>query len=604
MSSKLYKMQIILLILSSFLLCQCTKAVSTENPTPIVHKESKKISSPYNMPSILYLTQAKTQAGPEQQSSLLKAAGRLVADGQWHKAVSILAQTHDLSVEQENEKNILLAKVAMMRDKPKEALLTLASIRGAESLSQYHQIQFHEMLAQSYRMQKRDIESISERIKLDHLLQDDDSLMKNRKTLWLTLSGLPQAELDTIAVEANNGPELQGWLQLAQIARKYRDNSQSLLAALDQWQAHFPNHPGNRVMPNPLDSIANKIHGEPQKIALLLPLSGALAGPGAAIRDGFMAAYNEDAAHKATKVQVYDTDKGSVAEIYQQAISDGAQYIVGPLSKSEVATVAQLPHPVPTLLLNDSEASLQDNSFSFGLSPANEAVQVAIKAHSKGYSRALIIAPKNAWGTEVAKAFTNKWQQQGGYVVDTFAYDANEDMNKGMRDFLHITGSEQREKKLKELLGQKLQVATNRRQDFDLVFLLAYPSKARQIMPLLKYYYAGDIPVYATSTVYSGSVNALKDKDLEGLIFCDMPWVFTHQMGSKNWPEQFNSYNRLYAVGMDSFALATQLNQLILFPSDVSDKTKGVFYMKQSQRVARKLEWGQFRQGLAQPLNG
>ncbi len=52
-----------------------------------------------------------------------------------------------------------------------------------------------------------------------------------------------------------------------------------------------------------------------------------------------------------------------------------------------------------------------------------------------------------------------------------------------------------------------------------MVFLLSYPSKARQIMPLLKYYYAGDVPVYATSSVYTGGVNVMKDRDLNGIIF-------------------------------------------------------------------------------------
>ena len=95
----------------------------------------------------------------------------------------------------------------------------------------------------------------------------------------------------------------------------------------------------------------------------------------------------------------------------------------------------------------------------------------------------------------------------------------------------------------------------------------------------------------------------MKDRDLDGIIFCDMPWVFTHQMGNKNWPEQFNSYNRLYALGMDSYALTTQLNQLLLFPAmGVSDKS-GVLYLNSAQQIARILVFGQFRQGLAQQIS-
>jgi hypothetical protein len=402
--------------------------------------------------------------------------------------------------------------------------------------------------------------------------------------------------------QAANQPELQGWLQLALISYTYRDNPKSLLAALDQWQSHFSNHPANHILPNPLDSIANKMLKPAKQVALLLPLSGSLSGPGNAIREGFMDAYKANKSNAATQVKMYDTNKGEVASVYQQAITEGADYIVGPLTKGQVATIAAMNHPVPTLLLNDSEVSAQDNSYLFGLSPANEAIQVAIKAKIKGYTRALIIAPKNDWGNEVTKAFTNQWQKNGGQVADTFLYGSNEDMNKKMRDFLHISKSQEREKQLKQLLGQDLQSSTSRRQDFDMIFLLAYPSKARQIMPLLKYYYAGDIPVYATSSVYGGNANALKDKDLDGVIFCDIPWVFSHQMGVRNWPEQFNSYNRLYALGKDSYALATQLNQLILFSADGSNEKNGTLYLKPSQQVARVLEWGQFRQGLAHSL--
>lgn len=259
-------------------------------------------------------------------------------------------------------------------------------------------------------------------------------------------------------------------------------------------------------------------------------------------------------------------------------------------------------HPVPTLLLNDTDTSTQSNSYSLGLSPVNEAIQVAIKARSKGYKKALIIAPNNAWGNEVTKAFINQWNEDGGHIVDSLRYEAKQDLNKSMKDFLQITNSQEREKKLKQVLGYNFQSTTSRRQDFDMIFLLAYPSKARQIMPLLKYYYAGDAPVYATSSVYGGSANALKDKDLDGIIFCDMPWVFSHQMGTKNWPEQFNSYNRLYALGVDSYTLATQLNQLILFPADGSNDSTGILYLKPTQQVARVLEWGQFKKGLAHSL--
>lgn len=603
---KTIKIRAFFLLTSTLFLCQCTTAVNPpEMATPIPvtapKVEKKKIANPYSKSTASYLIQAKNQEGSDKQQSLLLAAGHLISEGQWRQGAAILAQTTDLTPALKNEKNLLLAQIDLIRDRPQTALNKLTSITERDDFVLYQKIQFHELLAQAYRGTDKPLESINERIKLESLLVDDESQANNRRILWLTLTHIPQTELNSLAAKASDQSVLQGWLQLALISRKYRDNPQSLLAALDQWQSHFNEHPANHILPNPLDSIANKIRAQPKQVALLLPLSGALQGPGTAVRDGFMAAYKNNN-KTSMQVKTYDTSKGEVASLYQTALNEGADYVVGPLTKSQVAVVAALAHPVPTLLLNDADANIQENSYSFGLSPVNEAIQVALRAKNKGYSRALIIAPGTDWGKEVTHAFTQQWQKSGGRVVDTFSYAANDDLNKKMKDFLQISNSQQREKKIRELLGLKIQPVISRRQDFDMIFLLAYPSKARQIMPLLNYYYAGDVPVYATASVYGGSANPLKDKDLDGIIFCDIPWVFAHQAGTRNWPEQFNSYNRLYALGIDSYTLATQLNQLMLFPADQSHNGDGILYLKPSQQVARVLEWGQFKQGLVHSL--
>lgn len=185
-------------------------------------------------------------------------------------------------------------------------------------------------------------------------------------------------------------------------------------------------------------------------------------------------------------------------------------------------------------------------------------------------------------------AFATTWHEQGGQVVDTLHYHSNQHLDAEIQQVLQIKDSEARANQIKKLVGYHVESVSNRRQDLDMIFLVAYPSKARQIMPLLKYYFAGDIPVFATSTVYAGNPNIARDKDLNGLVFCDSPWVFQHQQGNKNWPEQFNSYNRLYALGIDSYDLANEVS-----------------YLQQQSRdpyITRALAWGEFRQGVAQKL--
>ncbi len=594
-------LQPIVLLLCVMLLSHCTVKVG-RIPADNRIQTSTKLASPYTMPAAAYLALAKNQTGTEKQSLLLLAAGRLIYDGQWRQGQAILAQTDALPPELAAQKSLLQAKVDLIREQPRLALTKLASVQSVNNLPVFYQVQFHEMLAFAYQSIGHSAESVIERMKLEHLLPDASSKANNRRALWLSLTTLPVEELDTLALEAPTGSLLKGWMQLALISRKRFDSPEKMLAKLDDWQATYPNHPANYILPSPLNSVLNKLYPAPKHIALLLPLTGPLAGPGGAVKDGFMAAYDASPSRDYVSVQSYDTHLKNITTLYQQALNDGADYVVGPLSKQDVTQVSNMNHPVPTLLLNDLDNSAQSNAWQFGLSPGNEARQVAANARKHGLSRALIIAPVGAWGADVVNAFSTQWRASGGVIVDTLSYGPHDDMNASIRNFLQVSDSESRGKQMKQLFGSKVESSVGRRQDFDMIFLLAYPSKARQIMPMLKYYYVQDVPVYATSSVYSGSANSMKDRDLDGIIFCDMPWVFNHQMGSRNWPEQFNSYNRLYALGMDSFALSTQLNQLILFPAlGVSEKS-GVLYLSANQQIARILAFGQFKQGLAQMM--
>lgn len=562
---------------------------------------NKRLASPYIKPARDYLALAQQERGEERQALLLMAAGRLIHDGQWQQGQLILSQIKATSVELSDKKHLLLAKIELIRQQPRKAINHLSMIQELDHVSLYYQVQYHEMLADAYGDLGNTSESVSERIKLDPLLPDEASKANNHRALWLTLTTMPEVELNTLALEAPEHSLLKGWMQLATVSRHDFDEPTQMLSAIGQWRDEYPNHPANSIL-----STTNQefLFAQPREMALLLPLTGPFSGPGHAIKDGFMAAYKASSDGAYVRVRVYDTHEKNAAQVYQEALLKGAHYVVGPLLKDNVAMVASLHHPVPTVLLNDLNTAKTPNAYQFGLSPNDEAKQVAVRARNHGYTRALVIAPRGSWGEDVVSSFTTQWQDSGGRVQDVLYYGSQENLTPLIRDFLRVSASEAREKQLKKALGRRIESTPSRRQDFDVIFLLAYPSKARQIMPLLKYYYAGDVPVYATSSVYSGTPNSLKDRDINDLIFGDMPWAFNHPMPQKHWPEQYNSYTRLYALGQDSYALSSQLNQLLLFPSmGVSDKS-GVLYLNPNNRIARLLVWGQFRRGLPERLSG
>lgn len=580
-----------------FMLTHCTTV------TEKTYTKNQENVSPYTMPSHAYLALAKNQQGQEKQSLLLMAAGSALDEHQWQQANAILAETSELSASQVDEKEILLAKMELAQEKPRAALNRLAKVKAKEQLPTFFQEQYHETLATTYEAVGNAADSIIERIKLDQLLNDEKAQLRNRRSLWLTLANVPHAEANTLAMEAKDGSVLQGWMSLALLSKNSQFSKESMVRQLEQWQQKYPVHPANQLLPSSLNELEPSLISKPKLIALLLPLSGPFSGPGAAVRDGFMAAYNTSSSGVGTSVRLYDTNAAPIDSLYQQAIRDGANYVVGPLMKSDAAKVAALDHPVPTLLLNDIDTeNNKTNSYQFGLSPSNEARHVAVKARKSGLAHALIIAPNNAWGNDVQAAFTRQWQKEGGQVVETLAYDSTTNLDTSVREFLHVSEKVAEGKQIKKGFPGADE-SVKRRQDFDMIFLLAYPSKARQIMPLLRYYFAGDVPIFATSAVYAGTTNTLRDKDLEGLVFCDMPWVFYAQLPSKNWPEQFNSYSRLYALGTDSYALTTQLNQLLIFPAMGINEKNGVLYLNKAQQIARIPAWGRFKGGVAQRIS-
>lgn len=584
-----HSLKFLAILLCSLLFTSCSRITDNKGLN-----NAQQVDNPYSMSADGYLALAKNNQGTERQGLLILAAGRLIIDGQLQQSSKILTKIKPLNDAITAEKLLLQGKINLIQEQPEQAISKLAGIQHIDILPEYYQIQYHEILASAYFLADHLVEAIHERIKLDTILPDNISKTSNRLALWMALTTLSEPEINILAAEDPDDETLNGWIQLANISRKKTEIPQEILGNIANWQAKFPNHSGNQILPD-LNKVKNYMFAPPRKIALLLPLTGQLAGPGQAIKDGFMAAFEGSGKRYNIDLQIYNTNAEDIKKLYAKAIQDGAEYVVGPLVKNQVAEVAKLDHPVPTLLLNETEVKPRANAYQFGLSPSNEARQIAAKIRKKGLGHALVIAPDGTWGQEIVEAFAIQYRRGGGQIVETFYFKPDDDFTTAIRELLHVVPDKVRKKILETNSGEPI-----RREDFDVIFLVAYPTKARQIVPMLRYYFAGDIPVYATSNVYSGSIDITKDRDLNDVTFTDMPWIFNNQISKQNWPEQFNSYNRLYALGLDAFSLATQLNQLLLFPAVGINNKSGIIYLNNGQEISRILVFGKFQNGEAQ----
>ena len=132
----------------------------------------------------------------------------------------------------------------------------------------------------------------------------------------------------------------------------------------------------------------------PDQIALLLPLSGRAEAIGVAVRDGFIAGFLEQDAASRPRLKIYDVAAESLAGAYQHAVQDGAGFVVGPLTKEDVAAIVPLSAGrMPVLALNflADSVNASGNFYQFALLPEDEARIVARRLVADGKLRGVAI---------------------------------------------------------------------------------------------------------------------------------------------------------------------------------------------------------------------
>lgn len=511
-------------------------------------------------------------------------------------------------------KSILTAQVSLAKQDLAGAKQHLRNIWTPLNLPEDLLIKFYTTRAEVYRRGGNILDAVQERIYLAKHLKTAEEQKANNEIIWDTLSQLTPNNLKALQNDKNKDT-LQGWLAFTSITKQYDASSEQLLRALAVWNKQYPNHAANNLMPQQIVADNSKVEfsnqklfNKPRKLALMLPLQGAHGKSAQAIRDGFLAAYyaQKESQSKPT-IQVYDTSAdASLSSVYNQAMNDGVDFIVGPLTKEEVDNLSNNTRPrVPVLTLNNTTRSgMQDNIFQFSLSPEMEAQAVARKAWSDGHRTALIIIPKSAWGQRMKQAFQNTWHALGGKIMGVEEIQSQTNLNADVKHLLAIDASEARAQQLKQL-GIKFSFDPRRRQDIDMVFIATNAALARQVKPLLNFYYAADLPAYASSSIFSGKLQPGIDQDLNGIKFCDMPWILDPSIGSRSnykavselWPQDFEQYARLYAMGLDAYKIAVQIDQLTMLPDLGISGMTGMLTLDNQQYIQRKLIWATFKKG-------
>jgi outer membrane PBP1 activator LpoA protein len=239
------------------------------------------------------------------------------------------------------------------------------------------------------------------------------------------------------------------------------------------------------------------------------------------------------------------------------------------------------------------------------LSPEDEAGRLAELAFGRGARRAAIIRPATAWGSKVEKALRLRWEALGGTFASDIAYGDREDHSSNVKAALGIPASEERARRVRDMLATNIEFTARRRQDIDAVFLLAANSvEARSLKPLLAFHYAGAIPVYSTSSIYTG-LHDPRDRDLDGINLVEMPWLLGAnpelRVAITAGDTGSDVYTRLNALGADAFLLQRDFPVLQAGPDALLRGNTGLLLMDSQQRIVRDLFPAAFDGGELQP---
>jgi len=583
-----------------------------------------------------YQELADQAAEPQRQDYTLHAAAAYMQAGDVKQARLLVdsVAVEGLPAERLTRRQVLDAQVALSEGDPQHALKALDKEPQAGSAPSL-QAEAHLLRAESYSLLGNHIETARARITLEPLLTDPIAIQDNQRGIVQALVMMSDEALRQLAA---GPPEvLSGWMELVTIARATGKDPVQYKTQVADWRHRYRQHPASEetlrylatttAAPasglTPVESAPGITSttvpltttiGTPARIALLLPITGPLAGAGNAVREGVLAAARAQAGGDNPAVTVYDVGTANtqeraakVLEMYQQALQEGAGAVLGPLDKEGVKSLYSLGAlPVPTLTLNygDENDAAPSNLYQFGLAPEDEARQAAERAWLEGHSQALVLTPSGEWGDRISNAFRAQLEQRGGIVVDQESYPPEGvDFSAEVRRLLKY--SDAGEKKNKKIRPQ-------RRQDADFIFLAAQPRQARTIRPLIQFFYASELPVYATSHVYSANPSPVADQDLEGLMFSDMPWVLMDNTPQQvlrgtlagQSPAAFAQYKRLYALGVDAYHLLAQLDRLRGSPEEHFDGETGGLTLDTANRIHRHLVWARFVNGVPQPLEG
>lgn len=567
-------------------------------------------TAPQNLSAGDLLARAQAATGTEKIGWQLRAAYAFIQALDYTAAESLL-ETIDytpLPTELKGIYTITKSELLLANHQYPEALKLLTTNEKGlfsfiDQLPTQQQRNLQYLRARAHEASGQYLAATRERVFLGGSLIDPQQTQNNNEAIWRNLNRLKPSTLQSLSKSVPD-TQLRGWMELVVLTQNAQGSLQRRLDAVSKWRTRWPGHPADQFLPESLAILEQVVADRPKTVAILLPSGGRFGTAAQVMREGFLAAHLADLnTTEAPPALVFiDTDsEQSTRALYEQAIAAGAEMIVGPLDKQRVADLKGLgPLPVPTLSLNylPDQTYQQPNLFQFGLAAEDEAIQIAEHAAITGYKIGGILFPDTDWGHRIRQAFDQAWLSLGGITAEATPYVGDRDFANTVKTMMQVNTSEERARALRSVIKERVNFTPRRRQDLEFLVVLGNPPQARQIKPALDFFFAGNLPIFSTSNIYSGRIDPDRDKDLNGIEFTDIPWLFDEAQSITGVPgAKDQALPRLFALGADAYALTLRLALLQRAKTAVHIGHTGRLSLNANQRIRREVVWAKFEQG-------
>ena len=428
--------------------------------------------------------------------------------------------------------------------------------------------------------------------------------------LWRLTGAFSPAQVATLA----QNHELAPLWRLRQAMSGSR-SAHEQAARLQAWMIRWPGHPFVQAPPSSLDRLLRPM---PQagRIGLFVPLSGALAAAGRAVRDGFIAAYLDDVAPLKSPLRIYDTAAGPIAAIFEQSLADGVDLIVGPLSKQRLEALRRLNPEVAVLGLNYLDSASgggpeKDRNprpdttgqpqpaplLQLGLAIEDEAATMMERLLARDLRRLLAVHGSEDWAVRGVQALTDSWP----FDIELQEFTDVKTMTESVGAAMRVDESLARKDALERLLNTELEFLARARSDLDGVVAFVDHIEATALAPALKFHFAGHLPVYASSQSIR---NASALADLGGFQVAEMPF---NLHADPLWDavkavfgDGGGNIAALRALGMDAYRIVSHWNWIS--QGEPLYGATGKLNLGADGQVRRRLAWASVVRGKVQPM--